>query len=208
LKIESYVRLVERRHPGFDIPFKSYDGGQRISLATLITPLLGSTPVYTVGDLEEDLSTSFDLVNEGLVQKVEADGDAPDPLADLRADPHRIDELHPPARLYPPTTWEAAIAAHYADVPFKAGVALQQLGPQPDWKDVEALYRRAIAISPTLSSAYKNLGVLINTNAGPAADTIAAWTTYLELNPEDTEAPAIRAAIERLGGTPPPTPAP
>lgn len=201
LKLASYVDLIREEHPDIDVPFPRYDGGVRTHLGDLVQNVLGLRPVYLVGDMEEDLTERFDLLDEGLVERVLPNGDAPDPLAVLRADRTVLDRLHPPDRTWPPTTWEAAIAAHYADVAFKTGVALQQLGPQPDAADVEALYREAIRISPTLASAYKNLGLVLQANGGAPSEIIAAWSRYLELQPDDPEAAAIRATIQRLRGS-------
>jgi len=206
LKIEAYVDLVEADHPDVDVPFARYDGGIRTSLGDLIDNVRDVRPVFVVGDLEEDLALLFDLVDEGLVDRVLPDGEEPDRLAVLRADPAIFDRLHPPDLTYPETTWEAAIAANYADVAFETAVALQKLGPQPNAADVERLYRAAIRISPTLASAYKNLGLVLQTNGAPAAEVIAAWTRYLELKPDDPEAGAMRAAIDRLEGQASPLP--
>jgi dolichyl-phosphate-mannose-protein mannosyltransferase len=200
LKLDSYVKLIGTRHPDVAIPFGHYDGGVRTHLADLIDGVIGERPVFVAGDLEEDLSSRFDVVDEGLADEIVPDGYAPDPLAALRDTPSLFDRLHPPDRVYPETSWEAAIAAHYADVAFKIGVALQELGPQSNAADVERFYRAAIRISPTLASAYKNLGLLLQKNGGPAAEIVPLWQRYLELVPDDPEASAIRAAIDRLGG--------
>lgn len=206
LKIASYVDLVEARHPEVDIPFPRYDGGIRRSLADIISLAIKARPVFVVGELEEDLSTRFDIVDHGLADRFLRDGDEPDRLAALRADPGLIGRLHPPDRAYPETTWEAAIAAWYADVAFQTGVALQELGPQPNSAVVERLYREAVRISPTIAGAYKNLGVLLQTNGGPPAEIIAAWERYLELRPDDPQAGAVRAAIDRLRAEASPAP--
>ncbi|MEW5990762.1 MAG: DUF2723 domain-containing protein [Chloroflexota bacterium] len=212
LKIDAYVDLIEARHPGIQVPFRRYDGGSTTSLGEIIDLIGDTRPVYVAGKLEEDLDQRYDLLDAGLVDEVRPDGLAPDSLARLRADPGIFDRLQPPTRTWPETTWEAAIAANYADVAFEIGVALQQLGPQPDADVVERYYRAAIRISPTLASAYKNLGLLLQVNGAPAAEIVAAWERYLELKPDDPEAGAIRAAIDRLeaGQSPGPisTPAP
>ena len=206
LKIESYVELIEARHPDVFVPFARYDGGIRTSLVDLIDSVRDARPVFLVGALEEDITDRLDLLDLGLVEQILPNGDIPDPLVSLREDPGIFLRLHPPDRTYPETTWEAAIAANYADVAFRIGVALQQLGPQPNADDVEAMYRAAVRISPTLASAWKNLGLLLQTNSAPASEIVAAWERYLELRPDDPEAGAIRAAIERLEGSASPTP--
>lgn len=206
LKLPTYVDLVEARHPEVNIPFASYDGGVTRFLADLINLEIGARPVFIVGDMEEDLARRFDIVDHGLADRVLPDGEAPDKLGVLREDTGLIDRLHPPDRTYAETTWEAAIAAHYADVAFQTGVALQELGPQPDAAEVERLYRRAIRISPTIAGAYKNLGILLQTNSGAPDDIIALWERYLELRPEDEQAGVIRATIDRLRGEASPAP--
>jgi tetratricopeptide (TPR) repeat protein len=206
LKLPTYVDLVEARHPDVNIPFPSYDGGVTRFLADLINLEIGARPVFIVGDMEEDLAQRFDIVDHGLADRVLPDGEAPDKLGVLREDTGLIDRLHPPDRAYAETTWEAAIAAHYADVAFQTGVALQELGPQPDAAEVERLYRRAIQISPTIAGAYKNLGILLQTNGGAPHDIIGLWERYLELRPEDEQAGAIRATIDRLRGEASPAP--
>ena len=207
LKIASYVEDIEAANPDVFIPFAQYDGGRATSLGSFIDEILGDRPVYLAGALEEDLSTRFDLVDEGLVDRIHPDGEEPDPLAALRADPGIFERLNPPQRPYPESTWEAAIAANYADVAFDTGVALQALGPQANADEVERLYRAAIALTPSLASAYKNLGLLYQANGGPASEIIAVWEEYLELRPDDPEAGAIQSAIDRLrsGATPAPS---
>ena len=206
LKLASYVELVEERHPDIDIPYSRYDGGIRRPLAEIINGELPDRDVFVVGEFEEDLSARFDLVDHGLADQVLANGSAPDKLAVLRDDPGLIDRLHPPDRTYPEMTWEAAIAANYADVAFQTGVALQQLGPQSDAAEVERLYREAIRISPTIAGAYKNLGILLQTNGGSPEEIIGIWERFLWLVPDDPEAGAIRATIDRLRGEAPPAP--
>jgi tetratricopeptide (TPR) repeat protein len=206
LKLDAYVDLVGARNPDIQIPFAHYDGGVRTHLADLILNVIDARPVYVVGPMEEDLTARLDLLDEGLADRAMRNGEAADPLATLRADPGIFDRLHAPERAYPETTWEAAIAANYADVAFRTGVALQQLSPQSNAAEVEALYRAAIRISPTLASAYKNLGLLLQTNGGAADQIVSVWERYLELRPDDPEAGEIRATIERLRGAASPAP--
>ena len=206
LKLTDYVNVIEARHPDIDVPFARYDGGIRTSLVDLVDAVIDTRPVFLVGTLEEDVTDRLDLLDGGLVERVLPNGEAPDPLEALREDPSLWFRLHPPDRQYPETTWEAAIAANYADVASRIGVALQQLGPQSNADDVELMYRAAIEVSPTLASAWKNLGLLLQTNGGSAAEIIPVWERYLELRPDDPEAGAIRAAIDRLRGGASPAP--
>jgi hypothetical protein len=206
LKLADHVQLIEKRHPDIDIPFPRYDGGIRRSLADLITQELAVRPVFVVGKLEEDLGSRFDIVDHGLADQYLRNGEQPDKLAVLRADPGLFDRLHPQEGIWPESTWEAAIAANYADVAFQTGVALQELGPQPNADEVERLYRTAIRVSPTIAGAYKNLGVLLQTNGAPSEQIIPLWEAYLALNPEDPEAGVIQATIDRLRAEASPAP--
>jgi len=206
LKIPSYVDLVEARHPEVDVPFYQYDGGIHTFLADLIAGEIDLRPIFVTGEFEEDFGKRFDLLDQGLADQVLPDGQAPDRLAALRVDPGLGDRLHPPDRTYPETAWEAAIAAHYADVAFQTGVALQTPEPQTNAAEVERFYRDAIRISPTIAGAYKNLGVLLQANGGSPEEIISVWERYLELRPDDPQAGAIRSALERLrsGASPAP----
>jgi hypothetical protein len=198
LKLNGYVDQARLEHPDLVIPFSSYDGGRATTISDLIDRAIDSRPVFVVGQMQEDLARRFDLSVVGLASRVYPNGQVSYDLAGLRADPGQLDRLHVPDRAWPETTWEEAITAHYADLAFHTGVALQALGPQPDAAEVERFYRTAIRLNPWLPAAYKNLGILLQTNAGSPSEIVRVWEEYLQLNPGDPEAAAIRSQIERL----------
>jgi tetratricopeptide (TPR) repeat protein len=69
---------------------------------------------------------------------------------------------------------------------------------QADWYEIEGLYRAAIERAPYLEGAFKNLGLLTLNNDGDKSEIVRLWTRFLELSPNDPEAGAIRAEVERL----------
>jgi tetratricopeptide (TPR) repeat protein len=63
------------------------------------------------------------------------------------------------------------------------------------------MYRTATREAPTLASAYKNLGLILRDNGGDPDEIVAAWRKFLELEPDDPQADAIRAELNRLEST-------
>lgn len=197
LKQSSYVDQVRRQHPAVVIPFESYDGGRTTELAQLIEANIAQRPVYYVGIMEEKHFTSgFDDVRAGFARRLVRKGTAPDAYALLRNRADRFASLHYPQRSYPKTSWEAVIARSYGGVAFDVGYALQTGGGNVPL--AEKMLRTAIRLVPDLSSAYKDLGLLLHENGGDPQEVIALWRRVLRLAPNDADAGAIRTQIARL----------
>lgn len=200
LKLPSYVAQARRQHPSLDIPFGAYDDGARTSLASLVSANLGRRPVFAIGRFNEDLGARFDEIPWGLTRQIVRSGEAPSGSDADRAAADRFEALHPPTRSWPATTWEGAMAANYGSAAFELALARHKPGALPDATEIADLYRTAIRLAPQLASAYKNLGLLLLDNGGPRDEIIAAWRTYLELEPADPQADAIRTELRRLEG--------
>jgi predicted TPR repeat methyltransferase len=92
------------------------------------------------------------------------------------------------------------MAANYGSAAFDLALARHRPGAQADAPEIADLYRTAIRLAPQLASAYKNLGLLLLDNGGPRDEIVAAWRTYLALEPADPQADAIRTELGRLEG--------
>jgi hypothetical protein len=199
LKFPSYVAQAKRNHPDIVIPFASYDGGFRTSLNELVRANLGTRPVYSVGIPDEKrFGKPFDVLRDGLVRQLLPKGAAPNQYALLVRDPSRVDRLHWPLGNYPAKSWEAAIANDYGNAAFDVGYGLQRFGGAASVKRVEKMYRLAIRLSPTLASAYKDLGLALRQNGGDPKEVAVLWRRYLQLDPHDPQAPSIRSVLSTL----------
>jgi len=202
LKLPAYVEQIRREHPGIVIPFDSYDGGVNTKLGQVVEANIGQRPVYRVGDMEEkEFASGFDQIPAGVTYRLLRKGTTPDRNALLRKQARRFSELHAPATSYPGTSWERVIARDYGDIAFNIAFALQKSGDPADTSPTADLYRTAIRLGGSLlPAAYKNLGVLLNETGGDRVELIRVWERYLELKPDDAQAGAIRAAVDRLKG--------
>ena len=198
LKLPTYVAQARREHPTLLIPFTAYDGGVHTSLNSFVRANLGRRPVYFVGtQVEKRFGKPFDQLDAGLATELVPKGTAPDSSALMLKDAATFEALHYPARSYPSTSWEATIASDYGYAAFELAFALDSASPA----DVPAAahwYQTAIDLDPTLSAAYKNLGLLLHDNGGNPNEVIALWDRFLQLDPTDPEAPSIRAVLARL----------
>jgi hypothetical protein len=201
LKLPSYVEQIRREHPGVVIPFDSYDGGVRTKLGQVVDANIEERPVYTIGGMEEkDFASGFDEVPSGITRQLLPKGTAPESSERLREQARRFSELGYPATSYPSTTWERVISENYGKVAFELGFGLQKAG-NTDSALTAQMYRTAIRLADArLPAAYKNLGVLLNRTRGDRNELIRVWERYLELKPDDAQAGAIRAAVDRLKG--------
>jgi hypothetical protein len=199
LKLSSYVAQIRREHPDVLIPFTAYDGGIHTSMNNLVSANLPNRPVFTVGDqAEKKFGKPFDQMDFGLVIQRLAKGAAPNKYAAIQADPTRLENLHYPTGHYDPESWEAgAIAPDYANAAFAVAFALDSNSRQ-DPQLIERMYRLAIKLNPSESSAYKNLGLILYETGGDPKEIISLWSTYLRLDPTDKQAPSIRKVVEQL----------
>jgi tetratricopeptide (TPR) repeat protein len=131
----------------------------------------------------------------GLSERLLPKGTSPDRFAMIRPNVEQFKQYRFPSRSYPITTFEAGIAYSYGQTAFALGYALQSEGRQAE---AASYYRTAIRIAPALASPYKNLGLMIEQQGNDPAEVISLWNQYLDLNPEDPEAPAIEQRIEQL----------
>jgi tetratricopeptide (TPR) repeat protein len=199
LKLPSTVEAERRRHPDVAIPFAAYDGGRSTSLADVVRANLGKRPVYYVGAMEEkDFAAGFDTVRAGFARRLLPKGQGRDPYELLRRRAALFSAFRFPDREYPSTSWESVIARSYGNVAFDLGYALHAGGRPTDLARVIRLYRTAIRLAPDLASAYKNLGVALRDSGADPDEVVAAWSRFLELSPNDPQADAIRAELNRL----------
>jgi 4-amino-4-deoxy-L-arabinose transferase-like glycosyltransferase len=199
LKLPSYVAGLRREHPSVVIPFAAYDGGARTSLNTLVAANLPEHPVYAVGPEEErGFGKPFDQVYAGLADRLLPQGSAPDPFSLLAGDPARFERLHYPSRRYPASSWEGGpIGRAYATAAFELAYVLDnrtQAGVAPS----ERMYRTAIRLDPTLAGPYKNLGILLYRHGGDRNEIMSLWTTFLRLDPADSQASQLEAVLAKL----------
>lgn len=107
--------------------------------------------------------------------------------------------LRYPRRPYPGTTWERTISENYGQIAFDLAFTLQSRNDPGDRQAIARTYRGAIGLAaPAVPAAYKNLGVLLNSTGGNRRELISLWRRYLELEPDDPQAGAFRAAVDRL----------
>jgi hypothetical protein len=202
LKLPSTVEAERRRHPGLSIPFAAYDGGRTTSLADVVRANLPKRPVYAVGAMEEkNFAAGFDQVPTGFARRLVPKGQGSGKDAAVVREAPLIMSLRYPDRSYARTTWEAAIAEHYGSVAFDLAYALHKRGRKADVPLATRMYRTATREAPTLASAYKNLGLILRDNGGDPDEIVAAWRKFLELEPDDPQADAIRAELNRLEST-------
>ncbi len=201
LKLPNYVAQKRREHPGVVIPFASYDGGATTSLDDLVRDNLARRPVYFVGAPDsKKFGTPFDELNEGLAKRLLPKSTAPETAELLLRQAARFEKLRVPTRSYPGTSWEAAIADDYGSAAFGLAFALQGTGDKSAVEPAERLYRTAIRLSPEIAASYKNLGLLLHDNGGDPKEIVEVWTRYLQLEPNDPQAPAIRSVLDSLAG--------
>jgi hypothetical protein len=182
LKLPSYVAQARKEHPGVLIPFTAYDGGRRTSLNAMVRANLGARPVYSVGVMQEPrFGKPFDQLIEGLASRWVRKGTAPDAYSVLAGEAERYAALHYPDRLYPQTSWEAAIGRGYAYAALSLGYAIQTDGDGKDVELAEDMYRRAILLLPTLAPAYKDLALLLHAHGGDPEEVAALWDEFLAL---------------------------
>jgi len=201
LKLPAYVVQKRREHPELEIPFASYDGGVHTKLADLVRANLAKRPVYTVGAMEEKRLADGLRVIPGVSRELLPAGSKAERIELVRKRARGFLGLHYPRTSYPSSSWENTIAGDYAGGAFELGLALQNNGDKADTALMERLYRTSIDLGGAgVPAAYKNLGVLLNETGGNRAELVRVWTRYLELVPDDPQADAIRAAVERLRG--------
>jgi tetratricopeptide (TPR) repeat protein len=199
LKLPTYVAQVRREHPTLLIPFTAYDGGTHTSLNTFVADNLAQRPVYFVGpQVEKKFGKPFDQLYDGLATELVAKGSAPDPTALMVKDEARFAALRYPTRTYPSDTWEATIASDYGYAAFDLGYSLDTGGS--NYAQAEKWYRTAIRLGPSIAAAYKNLGLLLHDHGGDPKEVIALWQRFLQLDPTDPQAPAIRTVLGQLQG--------
>ena len=198
LKLPTYVTQLRREHPDVVIPFASYDGGVHTSLNDLVRANIGRRPVYVVGSQEETrFGRPFDALRAGLVRHLVPKGRAPNAYA-LLLGARSLGRLHWPAATYPVRSWEAAIADDYALAASDAGYAQQRFGGASGVARAERMYRMAIRLDPSLASPYKNLGLLLHDNGGNPKEVARLWRRFLQLDPTDSQAAAIRSVLATL----------
>lgn len=205
LKQSSYVGLMRRLHPDITIPWNAYAEGPRASLKDLVAANLGQRAVFYVGQMKEaNWTAGWDEVHAGLARELVPKGRGGDGYQLLRSQTASFSSLHYPDRAYPDTSWEAIICGHYGVAAFDLAFALQSSGPQSDPALVERMYRAAIRLAPAtiVPNAYKNLGVLLQSQGGDPHEIVSLWQRFLQLSPNDPDAPAIRQRIAALGGSP------
>lgn len=191
MKLPNYVRDLERRHPGFDVPFDDY-AEPDATLVELVGVALPVRRVFKVGVMPEDLTESFDVVKHGLVQEI-IERTEKDEYGALLSDPSIVTSLEPQEDVFPDSTWENAILSRYGSAYFDLAFAYQSTGTGTA-EQIEDLYRKAIAFGE-IENAYKNLGVL-KLEQGDRAEAARLFTRYLELNPDDPEATEIQRVID------------
>jgi len=201
LKKPSYVAQVRREHPEILIPFTAYDGGVHTSLNEMVAANLPNRPVYTVGGQDEkNFGKPFSKLDLGLVDEWVRKGSVSNPYEAIQADPQRFTSLHFPTGTYAPDSWErVAFGQDYGAAAFTIAFALDSAG-RSDPQLEEKMYRVAIELNPEQAAAYKNLGLLLYDRGGDPEEVISLWTTFLKLNPNDSQAGAIRTALEKLKG--------
>jgi hypothetical protein len=183
LKLPAYVRQLQRAHPDLLIPFSSYDGGVNTSLNDLVSANLAQRPVYAIDVAAPKFGKPFDLVYEGLVDRLVPKGQSPDPYQDLAAHPALVTGLHFPSTSFPSSSWESEIASDYGFAAFTLGYALEQDGGAGTVALSERMYRTAIRLQPTLAAAYQDLGIVLNANGGDKSEIVALWQRFLQLAP-------------------------
>src|SRR5207248_6658469 len=157
---------------------------------------------YITGDPpgEPDFRTGFDVVRAGLSDRLMAKGTAPDPWAIFRAHSALYERVRYPSRSYPETAWEHGIVQEYGRLALDLGYAFY-LGGRLD--EAERMYRTAIRVAPDYPLPYKNLGVLLLDRGSDPSEVVALWETYLDLNPADPQALAMRRRLDAIrGGSP------
>jgi len=197
LKLPAEVSRLRRAYPDLEIPWRVYDDGKEASLRDLIAANIGARAVYVVGELKEELEPAYDELHVGLARQIVPAGSA-DKAAAALVGTAVLTTLNPPATTWPDSTWEFVISANYGEFAFELAADRQVAEAQSEWGELAALYRTAIERAPYLDGAFKNLGLLLLNNDGDKAEMIRLWTRFLELSPDDPEAGAIRAEVERL----------
>ena len=199
LRLSTYVDQIRRAHPEITIPFRTYDGGKKQSLNTLIAANIQDRPIYFLGNMPETaFAAGYDQEHVGLATKLVPKGAAADPRALLLLNPQLYSTLHYPDRAYPADSWETVIAARYGKVAFEAAYALQSAG-RPGTED---LYRKAIRLLPDFSGSYKNLAITLQ-DEGRNAEAADLLEQYLARSPDDAEVDKIRTQIDALRGSSP-----
>ncbi len=207
LKVPAYVVVTKRLHPDVVIPWASYQQGPRGSLKDLVAANIGTHPVFFVGQMAEaNWDAAWDEVHAGLVRELVPKGQGGDGYALLRTNKDAIAALSFPDRRYPATTWESLICEHYGVAAFDLAYALQSgADAQAQGPLVEQMYRTAIRLAnpTTIPAAFKNLGILLQSEGGDRAEILSLWEQYVALAPEAPDVGQIRQQITRLGGAAP-----
>jgi len=60
------------------------------------------------------------------------------------------------------------------------------------------MYRIAIRVAPNEPSSYKNLGLILRNSGRDPKEIIPLWERFLQLKPDDPQAPAIGKVVESL----------
>lgn len=75
------------------------------------------------------------------------------------------------------------------------GVVSKDLG---DYEAAREAFERALELDPSFAPAYFTLGYLYNAAFGDREKAVACWEKYLELSPDDPQAPRLRDWIEQV----------
>jgi tetratricopeptide (TPR) repeat protein len=197
LKLPSYVQQMRRQHPDLVIPFDAYDEGRTNSLKTLVEANLATRPVYLLGQpKEKEFSSWFDQLPSGFAVRLMPRGSGGDLHGILREKMEQLKQVTYPSRIYPPTTYESDIDKTYGALAADLGYTLHVEGRVAE---ATALYRTAIRLAPDHAPPYKNLALLLD-EGSDSAEVAGLLEQYLRLQPDDPDAAAIRAKVDRIRG--------
>jgi tetratricopeptide (TPR) repeat protein len=192
-----YVEQLRRHRPELVVPFDVYTQGRRNSLRDLVDANLAVRPIYIIGNPpnEPNFRAAYDVLRSGLSDRLMPKGTAPDPYALLRENLDRFTEFNPPTKVYPTISWESGIAQEYVRLILDVGHLLYNARRLDE---AETLYRLLIEVSPTTPLTYKNLGVVLLERDGPSLEVAELWETYLRMQPNDHQAPAMRQRVDAI----------
>jgi len=192
-----YYKQAKERFPGIVLRGERYDGANTLNLH-LITDNLGDHPVFFRFFKEDSYKKAFRPLRMGLVQWMIPKTQVY-PLTEVEENANRLFSSFKKRgwqRDYPPTSFERVIKSYYAR-PFAAlGDQCYQAG---ELRKAETYYQRALEIDPNHVSALKGLGVLSLNKLGRPEEAANLFSRYLELNPDDEEAEALKQIIEIYG---------
>jgi tetratricopeptide (TPR) repeat protein len=193
LTYDWYYKQAKARFPDLSLPGTRYDGA-RVLNRDLIAANLPKRPVCFLDFREESYASEFQAVPVGLVYRM-LPRSQPVSLGELEAQMETLRRRFrggPGARVYPPTSFEREIHQLYAEPAFRLAHRFEQAG---DFAGAERYYREALAIHPNHYKVLKNLAVLYHYRLGRRSEAARLFRHYLELNPGDPDAAAIRREI-------------